>query len=171
MPTAEVKGCLVSVYHLAHKSAKLSWSSLLLRAIANKATSPDPSVWLCSVSLTISVFFTHSLHDVLARTRDSSKVPRPYSLCPKVSNTNGKLLSPNHQRSLPAAPHSDLSARQYKGLFQDMMFERLHDSTFSEDASEVIVQPLPCGTEKANSVARVIVKHTPRLCNRCASNT
>ena len=58
-----------------------------------------------------------------------------------------------------------------RGLFQDMMFERLHDSTFSEDASEVIVQPLPCGTEKANSVARVVVKHTPRLCIRCASNT
>ena len=47
-----------------------------------------------------------------------------------------------------------------RGLFQDMMFERLRDSTFSEDASEVIVQPLPCGTEKANSVARVVVKHT-----------
>ena len=60
--------------------------------------------------------FTHSLHDVLARTRDSSKTPRPYSLCPKVSNTNGKLLSPNHLRSLPAAPHSDLTARQYKGV-------------------------------------------------------
>ena len=58
-----------------------------------------------------------------------------------------------------------------RGLFQDMMFERLRDSTFSEDASEVIVQPLPCGTEKANSVARVVAKHTPRLCNRCASNT
>ena len=109
---------------------------------ASKATSPDPFVWLCSVSLPISVFFTHSPHDVLARTRDSSITPRPYSLCPKVSNTNGKLLSPNYLRSLPAAPHSDLSARQYKGLFQDMMFERLRDSTFSEDASEVIVQPL-----------------------------
>ena len=58
-----------------------------------------------------------------------------------------------------------------RGLFQDMMFGRLRDSTFSEDASEVLVQPLPCGTEKANSVARVVVKHTPRLCNRCASNT
>ena len=33
--------------------------------ITNKATSPDPSVWLCSVSLPISVFFTHSLRDVL----------------------------------------------------------------------------------------------------------
>ena len=58
-----------------------------------------------------------------------------------------------------------------RGLFQDMVFERLHDSTFSEDASEVIVQPLPCGIEKANSMARVVVKLTPRLCNRCARYT
>ena len=66
------------------KPAKLSWSSLLLGAIAGKATSPDLSDWLCSVSLPISVFFTHSLHDVLSRTRDSSKTSRPYSLYPKV---------------------------------------------------------------------------------------
>ena len=37
-------------------------------------------------------------------------------------------------------------------------------STLSEDASEVLVQPLICGTEKATSVARVVVKPTPRLC-------
>ena len=102
------------------------------------------------------------------RTYDFSK-RRGLVACAQNNDTNGKLLCPNHLRSLPAAPHSDLSARQYKGLFQDMMFERLQDSTFSEDASEVIVQPLPCGTEKANSVTRVVVKHTPRLCNRCAS--
>ena len=116
MPTAEVKGCLVSVYHLAPQISEAFISSLLLGANASEATSPDQFVWLCSVSLPISVFFTHLLHDVLARTRDNSKTPRPYSLCPKVSNTDGKLLSPNHLRSLPAAPHSDLSARQYKGV-------------------------------------------------------
>ena len=37
------------------------------------------------------------------------------SLCPN-NDINGKLLSPNHLWSLPAAPHSDLSARQYKGV-------------------------------------------------------
>ena len=37
-----------------------------------------------------------------------------------------------------------------RGLFQDMMFERLLYSTFSEDASEVIVQPLPCGIFESN---------------------
>ena len=116
MPTAEVKGCLVSVYHLAPQISEAFMIFLFAGANANKATSPDPSDWLCSVSLPISVFFTHSLHNVLARTRDSSKTPRPYSLCPKVRNTNGNLLSPNHLRSLPAAPHSDLSARQYKGV-------------------------------------------------------
>ena len=36
----------------------------------------------------------------------------------KVHDTNnGKLLSPNHLRSLAAAPHSDLSARQYEEVF------------------------------------------------------
>ena len=33
-----------------------------------------------------------------------------------------------------------------RGLFQDVMFDRLHYSTLSEDASEVLVQPLYCGT-------------------------
>ena len=33
------------------------------------------------------------------------------------------------------------------------------------------MQPLHSGTEKANSVARVVVKPTPRLCKWCASNT
>ena len=76
------------------------------------------------------------------KTRDNSK-RRGLVACVQTYDTNGKLLSPNHLRSLPAAPHSDLSARQYEGLFQDMMFERLQYSTLSEDASKVIVQPLP----------------------------
>ena len=143
----------------------------MLGANARKATSPDPSDWLCSVSLPISVFFTHSLHDVLARTRDSSKTPRPYSQCPKyatqTANFWAQIILDPYRRPLTLT-YLLVSTR---GLFQDMMFERLRDSTFSEDASEVIVQPLPCGTEKANSVASVNVKHNPRLCRRCASNT
>ena len=95
------------------------------------------------------------------RTRDNSKL-RGLIAC--VFNTYGKLLSPNHLRSLPVALTLTCLLVSTRGLFQDMMFERLHDSTLSEDATEVIVQPLPCGTEKANSVARVVVKHTPRLC-------
>ena len=44
------------------------------------------------------------------------------------------------------------------------MFDRLRNSTLSEDTSEVLVQLLYCSTEKATSVARVVVKLTPRLC-------
>ena len=115
MPTAEVKGCLVSVYHLARKSAKLSQSSLLLGAIANKATSPDPSVWfLLCLSPYQRAFYALASWCPSQRIRDSSKTPRPYSLCPKWATQTAKLLSPNHLRSLLAAPYSDLSARQYK---------------------------------------------------------
>ena len=171
MPTAEVKGCLVRVYHLAPQISEAFLVFLVAGGKCYKATSPDPSGWLCFVSLPISVFFTHSLHDVLARTRDSSKTSRPYSLCPKyvtqTANFWAQIILDPYRRPLTLT----FLLVSTRGLFQDMMFERLHDSTFSEDASEVIVQPLPCGTEKANSVARVVVKHTPRLCNRCASYT
>ena len=170
MPTAEVKGVWWACITWPRKSAKLSRSSLLLGTIANKATIPGPSDWLCSVSLPISVFFTHSLHDVLARTRDNSK-RRGLKACvqttTQTANFWAQIILDSYRRPLTLT----FLLVSTRGLFQDMMFERLRDSTFSEDASEVIVQPLPCGTEKANSVTRVVVKHTPRLCNRCASNT
>ena len=69
-----------------------------------------------ALSLPISVFFTHSLHDVLRKGQGTT--PNAAALQPVSwsSNTNGKLLSPNHLRSLSAAPHSDLSALQYKGV-------------------------------------------------------
>ena len=147
MPSAEVKGCLVSVVspgpanHRSFLCLPCCWG-----AIASKATSPDPSDWLCSVSLPISLLFTHSLHDVLARTRDSSKTPRPYSLCPKwatpTANFWAQIILDPYRRPLTLT----FLLVSTRGLFQDMMFERLRDSTFSEDASEVIVQPLPCGT-------------------------
>ena len=138
-------------------------------ASANKATSPDSSVWLCSVSLPISVFF-YALASWCPsqRTRDNSK-RRGLIAC--VFNTYGKLLSPNHLWSLPGALNLTYLHVSTRGLFQDMMFDRLLHSTLSEDASEVLVQPLHCGIEKANSMTRVVVKPTPRLCSRCASNT
>ena len=52
--------------------------------------------------------------------------------------------------SLPAALTLTFLLVSTRGLFRDMMFERLRDSTFSEDASEVIVQPLPCSTKSLN---------------------
>ena len=81
MPTAEVKRCLVSVYHLARKSAKLSLSSLLLGAIANKATSPDPSDWLCSVSSLSACFLRTRFVMSFAKDKGQLQTPRPYSLC------------------------------------------------------------------------------------------
>ena len=76
------------------------------------------TIWLIMLCLSPyqRVFYALASWCPSQRTRDSSKTPRPISLCPKVSNTNGKLLSPNHLRSLPTAPHFDLSARQYKGV-------------------------------------------------------
>ena len=116
MPTAEVKRCMVSVYHLAPQISEAFTVFLVAGGNCYKATSPDPSVLLCSVSLYQRVFYALASWCPSQRTRDSSKTPRPNSLCPKVSNINLKLLSPNHLRSLPAAPYSDLSARQYKGV-------------------------------------------------------
>ena len=126
---------------------------------------------LCSVSLPISVFFTHSLLVVLREGQTTISKRRGLIACVPNNDTNGKLLSPNHLWSLPAALTLTFLLVSTRGLFQDMMFDRLHYSTLSEDASEVCVQPFPYGTEKANSVARVVVKPTPRLCGRCASYT
>ena len=97
------------------KSTKPSWSSLLLGVNANKATSPEPSDWLCSVSFPISVFLRTRF---MMSSQGQGTAPKRRGLiaCVLINNTNDKLLNPNHLRSLPAAPHSDLSARQYKGV-------------------------------------------------------
>ena len=163
--------CLVSVYHLAPKISEAFTSSLLLGANAIKATTLDPSDWWCSVSLPISVFFTHSLLVVLRKGQTTSlnaAALQPVSkTTTPTANFCAQIILDPYRRPLTLI----FLLISTRGLFQDMMFERLHNSTFSEDASEVIVQPLPCGTEKANSVARVVVKLTPRLCNWCASYT
>ena len=117
----------------------------------------------------ISVFFTHSFLDVLREGQGTTLNAAALSLCIQHLQQNfwAQIIFDPYRRPLTLT----FLLVSTRGLFQDMMFERLHYSTFSEDASEVIVQPLPCGTEKANSVARVVVKHTPRLCSRCASHT
>ena len=71
---------------------------------------------LCSVSLPISVFFTHSLHVVLRKGQGTVSKRRGLITYVQTTTSTAKLLSPNHLWSLPAAPHSDLSARQYKGV-------------------------------------------------------
>ena len=126
---------------------------------------------LCSVFLPFSVFFTHSLHDVLHKGQGTVSKRRGLEAYVQTTTSTANfwaqiILDP-YRRPLTLT-FLNVSTR---GLFQDMMFERLQDSTLSEDTSEVIVQPLPCGTGKATSVARVVVKPTPRLCSRCASNT
>ena len=62
----------------------------------------------------ISVFFTHSLRDVLRKGQGTVSKRRGLIACVQTTTPTAKLLSPNHLSSLPAAPHSDLSARQYK---------------------------------------------------------
>ena len=85
------------------------WEQLLIK--------PHPLIHLSDYAL--SLFLSACIlrtRFVMPFAKDKGQLqkPQPSSLCPKVSNTNGKLLSTNHLRSLPAAPHSDLSARQYK---------------------------------------------------------
>ena len=141
MPTAEVKSVWWACITWPRKSEKHSLSSLLLGANANKATTLDPSELSMLCLIPISVFFTHSLRVVFRKGQGTVSKRRGLLACVLNNDTYGKLLSPNHLWSLPAAPHSDLSARQYKGVFRDVMFDRLLSSTLSEDTSEVLVQP------------------------------
>ena len=171
MPTAEVKNFWWACITWPHKSAKLSQSSLLLGAIANKATF---LIHLTdyALSLSLSVCFLRTRFVMsFAKDKGQLQTPRPYSLCSDhatpTANFWAQIIWDPYRQPLTLT----FLLVSTRGFFQDMMFERLLDSTFSEDATEVIVQPLYCGTEKANSVARVVVKHTPRLCNRCASYT
>ena len=126
---------------------------------------------LYSVSLPISVFFTHSLRVVLRKGQGT--VSKRRGLVTYVQTTTptanfwAQIIFDPYRRPLTLT----FLLVSTRGLFQDVMFDRLQYSTLSEDASEVLVQPLPCDTEKANSVARVVVKLTPRLCSRCASYT
>ena len=117
MPTAEVKGCLVSVYHLA---LQISEAFLVFFVAGGQMLlKQQPLIHLTddALSLSLSACFLRTRFMMsFAKDKGQLQTPRPYSLCPKVSNTNCKLLSPNHLRSLPAVPHSDLSTRQYKGV-------------------------------------------------------
>ena len=118
MPTAEVKSVWWAYITWPQKSAKHSLSSLLLGGgkCYIKQQPLNHLNCLCSVSIPISVFFTHSLHVVLRKGQGTVSKRRGLLACVQNNDTNGKLLSPNHLWSLPAAPHSDLSARQYKGV-------------------------------------------------------
>ena len=109
--------CLVSVYHLA---PQISEAFLVFHVAGGQVLlKRHPLIHLTDYALTLSLsacFLRTRFMVSFAKDKGQLQTQRPYSLCPKVSNTNGKLLSPNHLRSLPAASHSDLSARQYKGV-------------------------------------------------------
>ena len=107
--------CLVSVYHLAPQISEaflvfivaggqllIKWQPLI-HLLTMICLSPHQRVFYALASW------------CPRKDKGQLQTPRPYSLCSN-NNTNGKLLSPNHLRSLPAAPQSDLSARQYKGV-------------------------------------------------------
>ena len=142
------------------------WGQLLIKRhplihLSDYALSHSPSACFLCTRFMMS----------FAKDKGQLQTPWFYSLCPKwatpTANFWAQIILDPYRRPLTLT----FLLVSTRGLFQDMMFERLHDSTFSEDASKVVMQPLPCGTEKANSVARVVVKLTPRLCNRCASYT
>ena len=78
MPTAEVKSVLWAYITWLHKSAKLSWSSLLLGANSVKATTLDPTGLSMLCLFPISVFFTHSLLVVLRRGQGTISKRRKY---------------------------------------------------------------------------------------------
>ena len=109
--------CLVSVYHLAPQISEAF--SVFLVAGEQMLLKQQLLIHLdclCSVSFPISVFFTHSLLVVLRRGQGTVSKRRGLKTCVQTTTPTAKLLIPNHLWSLPAAPHSDLSARQYKGV-------------------------------------------------------
>ena len=141
------------------------WGQLLLKHI-------PWTLWLIILCLSPyqRVFYALASWCPSQRTRDFSKC-RDLIVCVQTTtptaNFWAQIILDPYRRPLTLT----FLLVSTRGLFHDMMFDRLHYSTLSEDASEVLMQPLPCGTEKANSVARVVAKPTPRLCSRCASNT
>ena len=116
MPTAEVKSVWWACITWPRKSAKLSLSSLLLGGNCYKSDN-FWSIWLIMLCLSPyqRVFYALASWCPSRRTRDFSK-RRGLIACVQTMTPTAELLGPNHLRSLPAAPHSDLSARQYKGV-------------------------------------------------------
>ena len=109
--------CLVSMYHLAPQISEAF--SVFLVAGEQMLLKQHLLIHLnclCSVSIPISVFFTHSLLVVHRGGQGTISKRRGLETCVQTTTPTAKLLSPNHLWSLPAAPHSDLSARQYKGV-------------------------------------------------------
>ena len=84
----------------------------------NAMRSDNPwSIWtVYALSLSLSACFLRTRFMMSSQGQGTISKRRGLIACVPNNDTNGKLLSPNHLWSLPAAPHSDLSARQYKGV-------------------------------------------------------
>ena len=126
---------------------------------------------LCSVSLPISVFFTHSLRDVLRKGQGTVSKRRGLIACVQTTTPTANFWAQiifDPYRRLLTLTYLHVSTRR---LFQDTMFDRLHTQHAIRGYFRSFSATAYCGIEKANSMARVVVKPTPRLCNRCASNT
>ena len=126
MPTADVKGVWWACITWPRKSAKLSWSSLLLGGKCYKSDTPDPSDCLCSVSLPISVFFTHSLRDVLRKGQGTVSKRRGLIACVQTTTPTANFWAQiifDPYRRLLTLTYLRVSTRR---LFQDTMFDRLH---------------------------------------------
>ena len=119
----------------------------------------------------ISVFFTHSLRDVLRKGQGTVSKRRGLIACVQTTTPTANFWAQiifDPYRRLLTLTYLRVSTRR---LFQDTMFDRLHTQNAIRGYFRSFSATAYCGIEKANSMARVVVKPTPRLCNRCASNT
>ena len=108
--------CLVSVYHLAPQISEAFL--VFLVAGGQMLLKQQPSIHLTDDALSLSLsacFYALASCYPSQRINDFSK-RRGLIACVQTTTPTAKLLCPNHLRSLTAAPNSDLSARQYKGV-------------------------------------------------------
>ena len=114
---------------------------------------------LLSVSFPISVFFTHPLHDVLRKGQGTISKRRGLiayvRTMTSTANFWAQIIFDPYRRPL----NLTFLLVSTRGLFQDLMFDRLHYSTLSEDTSEV-------------SSATALLRHREgKLCGSCGRKT
>ena len=115
MPTAEVKivwwACITwPCNQRSFRCLPCCWGQVLLKQ------QPWTNWTVYALSLSLSACFLRTRFMLSSQGQGTISKRRGLIACVPNNDTNGKLLSPNHLWSLPAAPHSDLSARQYKGV-------------------------------------------------------
>ena len=125
MPTAEVKSVWWACITRPSKSAKLSHLPCCWGANANKATTLEPSELSMLCLFPISVFFTHSLSDVLRKGQGTVSIRRGLRTCVQTTtptaNFWAQIIYDPYRRPLNLT-FLHVSTR---GLLQDTMFDRL----------------------------------------------